>query len=666
MSTVNTKLISTRIKNKIDTLDNWQQAQEAGGKLLLGEIALVQVTEQQTDDQGNIIEVPALLMKVGTNYTASEAAAKGNAALAGTAKPFDELPWLSAKAADVYSWAKGATAEDVKVKVTTGTGESVLTTTKSLSDWLKLFKETDATHDSKLANIENTLKTLVGEDGAGGSIADAIEAAINALDHVDVNKATNTIVKAVTQEDGKVTVTYGAITNDELPDDISANKIAYTTTDGTKTNVKDQLDTLSAGVSGVLGSISVDPEAATSNGVVQSITYDSKGKFIVGYDTVKTDDIADSAITTAKIADANVTTSKIADKNVTTEKINDAAVTNDKVATGISSDKIDITTKGYDKSTLTAKVEAIESKIANINTEITGGIHFRGITTTALSDGDSTSSIKLVEGNTEKDYTLDANNAGDVVIYRDSEGTTEREFIWTGTFWEELGDLTRIGALEAAVDAMDYAGGEFGTSQFVTKVTQTDGKVSVEYAQPDSGDISHTSSANGSTTTVSAELADHTTRLAVTEAKLAGIDDTVANHVKGAIESLAVEEVGTTDQTGYTGSNGYTVIATVSQTDGKVNATTKDIPTATNNVYGIVKLSDDIPTEEATSNKAAAGKTAATPEAVRKVNVTAEDAQTRVAAVEGNYVRFANDNKLYVGKEGTDVIIFDCGGASGL
>ena len=40
-----------------------------------------------------------------------------------------------------------------------------------------------------------------------------------------------------------------------------------------------------------------------------------------------------------------------------------------------------------------------------------------------------------------------------------------------------------------AVEALDYAGGEFGTHKFATKVTENDGIIAVEYAQPEVADI---------------------------------------------------------------------------------------------------------------------------------------------------------------------------------
>ena len=86
------KKIDTRIQNKIDFLSNWRTGDV---ELLPGEIAFVKVIEPKTDETTGITtHVPAVLLKVG------EADENGNP------KAFDALPWLSAKASDVYDWAK--------------------------------------------------------------------------------------------------------------------------------------------------------------------------------------------------------------------------------------------------------------------------------------------------------------------------------------------------------------------------------------------------------------------------------------------------------------------------------------------------------------------------------------------------------------------------------
>lgn len=82
----------TRIQLKFDSWDNWQKVPSTF-KPLSGEVCIVKVPGTGTSDlehQGaTSITKPAYLMKVGDGETS-----------------FHDLPWLSAKAADVHSWAK--------------------------------------------------------------------------------------------------------------------------------------------------------------------------------------------------------------------------------------------------------------------------------------------------------------------------------------------------------------------------------------------------------------------------------------------------------------------------------------------------------------------------------------------------------------------------------
>lgn len=85
------KTLNTRIQLKYDTLANWQSEATAdkGALLVLkkGELGIVEIpTSSPTAEQ---VTPPAILFKVGD----------------GTTK-FKDLPWTSALAADVYTWAK--------------------------------------------------------------------------------------------------------------------------------------------------------------------------------------------------------------------------------------------------------------------------------------------------------------------------------------------------------------------------------------------------------------------------------------------------------------------------------------------------------------------------------------------------------------------------------
>ncbi len=80
----------TRIKNKYDSFANWNSAEGRAVVLLKGEIAVVEVPVDSTAMNGDTVR-PQYLIKVGDGTST-----------------FDSLPWLSAKAGDVYAWAKAA------------------------------------------------------------------------------------------------------------------------------------------------------------------------------------------------------------------------------------------------------------------------------------------------------------------------------------------------------------------------------------------------------------------------------------------------------------------------------------------------------------------------------------------------------------------------------
>ena len=91
MAIENAKTLNVRIKNKYDSYENWAAS---GLVLEAGEIAIAYTTVNVTVDNGTVEQHPALLMKVGDGE-----------------KTFANLPWLSAKAADVPAYAKKSEAD---------------------------------------------------------------------------------------------------------------------------------------------------------------------------------------------------------------------------------------------------------------------------------------------------------------------------------------------------------------------------------------------------------------------------------------------------------------------------------------------------------------------------------------------------------------------------
>ena len=78
------KILNTRIQLKYDSYENWSSKNPT---LLAGEIAIAKLTTVAAVKPGENDTQAPVLFKVGPGA-------------------FNDLPWVSALAADVYAWAK--------------------------------------------------------------------------------------------------------------------------------------------------------------------------------------------------------------------------------------------------------------------------------------------------------------------------------------------------------------------------------------------------------------------------------------------------------------------------------------------------------------------------------------------------------------------------------
>lgn len=132
------KQINTRIQLKYDSYANWKSSNIA---LLSGEIAVVELPTSDTTNNIEQATKPAILFKVGP----------GN---------FNDLPWASALAADVYSWAKEASL----VVNASGTGNVVAgiewdATANGGKGGLKYTTASVATSEG-LQNVQTAINTI--------------------------------------------------------------------------------------------------------------------------------------------------------------------------------------------------------------------------------------------------------------------------------------------------------------------------------------------------------------------------------------------------------------------------------------------------------------------------------------------------------------------------
>ncbi len=714
------KTINTRIKNRFDTLSNWQGD---GVGLLPGEIALVSTTVAQTDSAGNIVNVPAVLMKVG----AYKKDARGNNTT--ELESFSNLPWVSAIAADVYDWAKGENAEDVEVSVIKSGSTA---TSQTLATWIKEVYDKGIANAGDIAKNTAAINTLTG--GSTGSLQQAISSALDELDFADndatVGSAGSTagkFVTVVTQNNGQIAVTKRAIAEIDLPN-IHASKIIITDAVGTpEAEGYREAVTLPSKLSEINGSL----EANATN--ITNIT--------------KTGGIIDTRITyklaTLKLDTDPTSGGEAADTEnfVTQVRQNNGQVSYlTKTLPKATNSKFGIIKLGatggaatYDSifgtdgnGGINAQVNQNKADIEGLANTVSRGVNFRGEVETAPTG--STYTLK---------DTTEAKNAilGDIVI------CGEKEYIYTAnSTWKELGDLSRVGAVEGwhshestagtytkvIVDGKGHVTGGsnpttlagYGITDAYTKgevYTQTE--VNAELNKKSDTTHTHAISAGAEDDNV-VVLAGTSGTLGVSykathaaSGVTAGIYKSVTvdakGHVTGGSNPTTIADFGITDaytktevnaelakksgtdhtHSDYVNQNAFSGIS-VGSTTVAADTATDTVEFAGNNITitpdaandkitfsvtkadasgetGIVTLSD------AVSNSS---ETAATSKAVYTVNEKAVDAQSRVTAVEGNYIKYNSTTKhMYIGAAGdntsdkanSDYVIFDCGNATG-
>lgn len=201
--------LNTRILLRYDTYENW--VKDDATVLLAGEVAICTVPSSYTKtDVGETVQnPPKTLMKVGPGA-------------------FKNLPWLSAVAADVHTWAKKGEG-DFKAWLTSTDGPSLATkaeVNKVASDLANLTSrvttaegDIDAlegrmtTAEGKITTLEGKVSTLEGEmDTAQQDIVD-LKAAVGTGDNglakrvADIeskNIAQDTAIENITKKDGAI------------------------------------------------------------------------------------------------------------------------------------------------------------------------------------------------------------------------------------------------------------------------------------------------------------------------------------------------------------------------------------------------------------------------------------------------------------------------------
>ena len=242
-----------------------------------------------------------------------------------------------------------------------------------------------------LASAFSALDTAVKNAVAGGG-----EVNQNAFSNVKVGSTT---LAADTKTD---TLELAAGTGITLTPDVNSDKVTIKVTDNTY-----------ADKSHNHGNLTNDGKIGVSAGKV--VTTSTNGT-LVASDAISADNVP--SLNASKINAGTFDIARI--PNITLSKVTDsgtAAAAN--VATGAIADA------STDNGLVTAA--QVATYVGNKTAGLSGAMHFLGVSTTAIKDGDAVGSI-TVDGKTVTPAV------GDVVLY------SNKEFVCTSTAWEELGD----------------------------------------------------------------------------------------------------------------------------------------------------------------------------------------------------------------------------------
>lgn len=585
------KILQTRIINKHADLATWKDSTLA---LKTGEIALARVETTKPDGNGGFYKVPTYLMKVGDGE-----------------KTFSQLEWLAAPASDVHEWAKASvkpayTAEEIALK-----------------------------SGSKVEDAIVALQTAVGSNG---SVAQAIEAAINALDVTDEAVA-NQFVTAVAETDGKISVTRRALSADDIPA-LGINKITGLQDALDAKATKTELEEAVTGINTTInGTVAQNIAAAKKAG-------DDAQKTIDDYKTANDAALA-GVKATAEAATTVEEATTIANTAVSTFKTSTFDPLAERVTaveTKASANETAIT--NLKNTEVKANAEAI-AKLAQDIGNVANVMNFRGVSSSETVGADIT----------------DPQN-GDVIIFG------EAEYVYDGSKWVKFGDASdNATAISDLQDRVGTIEGKLGPDGDVTAA------IKAAKDQADKG-VADAKTANDAIAVINGTGTGSISK-AVEDAKteLKGYADTAESDAVATAKDYTnaevkkVSEAASAAQTAidtHAGKKDNPHEVTKAQV-GLGNVENKSTATIKSEFTGSIAADNEgFVIGGAVYTAIEDAKSAAATDATNKVNKLGESVTANansIGAIQNTYARVSGD-KLVVGQgEEEMVIIFDCGGA---
>lgn len=241
---IDTKELQTRIALKYDSYDKWTTAPGKNLVLLKGEVGICEIPAVNAASE----VAPTVLFKVGD----------------GT-KTFEQLPWASAKAADVYRWAKASeiklvgktltlvggdvdaqgNVKNLEIPINYATPEE-LEAVRSALDSRVAALESKVTGESgtvkQIEALDNRLDVIEGADTVEGSIAKALKDAKEYAEGQAATAKTGAEATAKAYTDAEVLKDRTRL--DTLETYTAAHEVEYTELEG-------RVDAVEQGVTGV-------------------------------------------------------------------------------------------------------------------------------------------------------------------------------------------------------------------------------------------------------------------------------------------------------------------------------------------------------------------------------------------------------------------------------
>lgn len=442
MAYVQNKELKTRIALRYDSYSNWMTNKP---KLLEGEIAIATIpsgAQVTTKDPRVMQDLPNVVIKVGDGVST-----------------YDQLPFLSALAADVYDWAKEAIFPGEKFQLVRveGTnqyklqakgyaaddtwtdidGSALVDLTDIYADVATLKTKVGAATDtaaadgSLYARVKANADAIAALNGDEGAIKKAIDDAIAALDATvsieDEEGINNPLNITITQADGVITSVTGSI------DDVFYAKTAGETLAG---NLDKEIERAKAAEKVNADAIALlNGDADTIGSIAHTIGELDAASRAQG---LSADSLSFSVPSTLEEEDGVI---KMGDNS--TIKFTDAYAEGNPLAT-----------KKY-----------VDDGVADILGKISGGMHFIGVSTTnPITEGETAGKVTI------KGQTVTQFDDGDVILYK------TKEYVYSDG-WVEVGDESLAQQLinELDFNSTNTAG------KTISVLKQEDGVVTATY-----------------------------------------------------------------------------------------------------------------------------------------------------------------------------------------